>query len=159
VLKRLTCVVGGRKDMDNILKKFEKSIIITLLALMMLAVLVSTIELAVILFQQLMKPPVLLLNIKEMLEVFGFFLMVLIGLELLESLMAYLQEDRIHAEVVFLVAIVAVCRKVIILDYEVIGSEILYGMSGLIVSLGIGYFLVRRALHRRTAHTESRTRD
>jgi uncharacterized membrane protein (DUF373 family) len=109
--------VNGRKEMDNILKKFEKVIIMALLVLMMLAVLVSTTELAVILFQQLMNPPVLVLNIKEMLEVFGFFLMVLIGLELLESLKAYLQEDRVQAEVVFLVAIVAVCRKVIILDY------------------------------------------
>ena len=51
---------------------------------------------------ELMKPPVSLLNIEEMLEVFGFFLMVLIGVELLESIKAYLQEERVHAEVVFL---------------------------------------------------------
>ena len=61
-----------------------------------------------------MKLPVLLLDIKEMLEVFGFFLMVLTGLELLESIKACPREDRIHAEVVFLVALVAVSRRVII---------------------------------------------
>jgi uncharacterized membrane protein (DUF373 family) len=133
--------------MDKIFKSFEKLIVLTLLALMMLAVLVSTVELAVILCQQLIKPPLFLLNIKEMLEVFGFFLMVLIGLELLESIKAYLQEDRVHAEVVFLVAIVAISRKVIILDYKEITPGILYGMSALIVALGVGYFLVRRALH------------
>ena len=133
--------------MEKIFKTFEKLIVLTLLALMMLAVLVSTVELAVILCQQLIKPPLFLLNIKEMLEVFGFFLMVLIGLELLESIKAYLQEDRVHAEVVFLVAIVAISRKVIILDYKEITPGILYGMSALIVALGVGYFLVRRALH------------
>jgi len=147
-------LVGGRKDMHNILKVFEKMIVIALLTLMMLAVLVSTIELAVILFHQLMMPPVLLLNIKEMLEVFGFFLMVLIGLELLESIKAYLQEDRVHAEVVFLVALVAISRKVIILDYKEIASETLYGMAALIVALGIGFFLVRRALQGRTGDSE-----
>ena len=132
--------------MHKILKNFEEMIVVSLLALMMLAVLVSTVELAIIIFQQLMKPPVFLLNIEELIEIFGFFLMVLIGLELLESIKAYLQEDRIHAEVVFLVALVAVSRKVIILDYKETPLEMLYGMSALIVALGIGYFLVRRAL-------------
>ncbi|MDD3295305.1 MAG: phosphate-starvation-inducible E-like protein, partial [Geobacteraceae bacterium] len=56
------------------MKLFEKVIVLTLLGLMMLAVLVSTVELAVILIQELMKPPLFLLNINEMLEVFGFFL-------------------------------------------------------------------------------------
>jgi len=135
--------------MEKILKFFEKLIVMTLLVLMMLAVLVSAVELAVILFQELVKPPFFLLNIKEMLEVFGFFMMVLIGLELLESLKSYLEEDRIHAEVVFLVAIVAISRKVIILDYKEITPEMLYGMSALIVALGLGFFLVRRALHPR----------
>ena len=133
--------------MAKILKTFEKVIVLVLLGLMMVAVLVSSVELAVILVQELMKPPLLLLNIAEMLEVFGFFLMVLIGLELLESIKAYLEEDKVHAEVVFLVAIVAVSRKVIILDYKEISPEILYGMSAVIIALGIGFFLVRRARH------------
>ena len=129
-----------------ILKRFEQVIVIALLSLMMVAVLVSTIELATVLVRQLREPPLFLLNRAEMLEVFGFFLMVLIGLELLETIKTYLEEDRVHAEVVFLVALVAVSRKVIILDYEEATPEMLYGMSALIVALGAGYFLVRRAI-------------
>lgn len=136
--------------MGKILKTFEKVIVFALLGLMMLAVLVSTVELVVILFWQLIKPPAFLLSIEEMLEVFGFFLMILIGLELLESIKVYLEQDRVPAEVVFLVAIVAVSRKVIILDYKVIAPEMLYGMAAVIVALGIGYFLVQRALHLRS---------
>jgi uncharacterized membrane protein (DUF373 family) len=145
--------------MEKMFKVFEKVIVVVLIGLMMLAVLVSTVELAVILFQQLIKPPVFLLSIKEMLEVFGFFLMVLIGLELLETIKAYLQEDRLHAEVVLLVALVAVSRKVIILDYKELAPGMLYGMSALIVALGIGYFLVRRALHQHTIDTKPPTRS
>jgi uncharacterized membrane protein (DUF373 family) len=133
--------------MTGILKTFEKVIVVALLGLMMLAVLASTVELAVILGKELLKPPLLLLNIEEMQRVFGFFLMVLIGLELLESIRAYLREDRVHAEVVFLVAIVAISRKVIIVDYEEVPAEMLYGMATVIVALGVGYYLVRRALH------------
>lgn len=133
--------------MQKILETFEKIIVLTLLGMMMLAVLASTVELGVILYHELMKPPLLLLNIQEMLEVFGFFLMVLIGLELLESIKSYLDVNRIHAEVVFLVAIVAITRKVIILDYKTLTPEMLYGMAAVIVALGIGYFLVRRAMY------------
>lgn len=133
--------------MDKIYTIFAKVIITVLLGLMMIAVLVSTVELAVILYQQLMEPPVYLLNVKEMLEVFGFFLLVLIGLELLESVKAYLQENRVPAKVVLLVALVAVSRKVIILDYKETSPDMLYGMATIILALSIGYFLVRRALH------------
>ena len=132
--------------MKNALKTFEKTIVISLLGLMSLAVLVSTVELAIIVFQQIMKPPVFLLNITEMLEIFGFFLMVLIGLELLDTIKSYLEEDRVHAEVVILVALVAVSRKVIILNISEVSSDIIYGISTLIVALGIGYFFVKRAL-------------
>jgi len=134
--------------MKNPLRFFEQVIVLSLLGMMMLAVLVSTVELAVVLVQQLYRPPLMLLNIEEMLEVFGFFLMVLIGLELLETIKVYLEEDRVHAEVVFLVALVAVARKVIIFDYKEMSTELLYGMAALIVALGIGYFLVRLALKR-----------
>jgi uncharacterized membrane protein (DUF373 family) len=145
--------------MEKMFKNFEKVIVVVLIVLMMVAVLVSTLELAFILFRQLMKPPVLLLSIEEMLKVFGFFLMVLIGLELLETIRAYLHEDKLHAEVVLLVALVAVSRKVIILDYKELAPEMLYGMSALIVALGIGYFLVRRALYQHPADTKPPTKS
>ena len=134
--------------MEKMIRRFQRFIVLTLLGMMILAVMVSTVELAVILVQELLKPPMMLLNAAEMFEVFGFFLMVLIGLELLETIKAYLEDDRVHAEVVFLVALVAVSRKVIILDYREMSPNLLFGMSALIIALGVGYFLVRYALAR-----------
>jgi len=138
--------VSWKKLMEKIIKLFERVVVISLLGLMMLAVLASTIQLVFVLVQELIQQPLMRLNVDEMLKVFGFFLMVLIGLELLETIKAYIEEDRVHAEVVFLVAIVAVSRKVIILDYKQTPTDLLFGMSTLIIALGIGYFLVRRAL-------------
>ncbi len=131
--------------MSKLFKIFEKVVVLLLLGLMMATILVSTVELALVLVQELLKPPVFLLNIEEMLEVFGFFLMVLIGLELLQTMKYYLEDDRVHAEVVFLVALVAVSRKIIILNYKEISAEMLFGMAGIIVALAGGYYLVRRA--------------
>ena len=132
--------------MSKIIKTFDKVIVPTLLGLMMLVFLLSSLGLAVIFVQELLKPPILLLNITQMLEVFSLFLMVLIVLELIESIKYYLEEHRVRAEVIFLVAIYVILRKVIIMEYKDFSPEILYGMSALIIALGIGYFLVQRAL-------------
>ena len=145
--------------MERMAKIFEQVVVIGLLGMMMLAVLASTIELAFVLVEELLKPPLMRLDVDEMIQVFGFFLMVLIGLELLETIKAYLKEDRVHAEVVFLVAIVAVSRKVIILDYKELPTELLFGMSALIIALGIGYYLVRRALGHRIQKERSSSNE
>lgn len=133
--------------MKNLFHKFEQIIVLILMAFMMIAVLISTIEVGVILWQQLVAPPFMLLNVKEMMEVFGFILMVIIGLELLETIKAYLDSHVIHVEVVLLVAIVAVARKVIILDYKEIEPMMLFAISTLVLSLSIGFFVVRRVLN------------
>jgi uncharacterized membrane protein (DUF373 family) len=87
------------------------------------------------------------LNLEELLEVFGFFLMVLIGLELLETIKAYLEQDKVHVEVVVLVAMVAIARKVIILDLDEMDAEMLLGVSAVIVTLSVAYVLITKALN------------
>ena len=46
----------------------------------------------------------------------GGFLLVLIGIELLDTIKAYFRENTIHVEIVILLAIIAIARKVILLD-------------------------------------------
>ena len=148
----------AREQMIRILRTFERIIVLTLLVLMLIAVLASTVELAIILVQQLQKPPFLLLDIAEMLEVFGFFLMVLIGLELLETIKVYFEGEKVHAEVVLLVALVAVARKVIILEYKDLSPETLLALAAIITALAAGFFAVKRALPReKNASTQPKT--
>ena len=128
-----------------IVYKFEYFIVLALLIMMMIALLASTIELAVILVDQLFEPPKYLLDVKEMLTVFAFFLMVLIGLELVESIKMYLEDDVIHVEVVVLVAIIAVARKIIVIDYYSLSYQILFGIAALMLTLSVSYFLLKRA--------------
>jgi uncharacterized membrane protein (DUF373 family) len=72
--------------------------------------------------------------------------MVLIGLELLETIKAYLEKDTVHAEVVFLVAMVAIARKVIILEYDNLNPMVMVGISTIIIALAVGYYFVKRTL-------------
>ena len=59
--------------MLEFLNKFERVIVHSLLIMLMLAVLSSTVELAVLLVEQFMKPPRLfLLDMSELLPIFSF---------------------------------------------------------------------------------------
>lgn len=129
----------------TIVHGFEKGIVMVMMLLMLLAVGVSAVELGVILYEELMRPPKYLLNIEEMLSVFGFFMMVLIGLELLETIRTYLENQVLHVEVVLLVAIIAVARKVIILDIKDLPASLMLGIAAVMVSLAVGYFLIRKS--------------
>ena len=131
--------------LKGFIHKFERFIVLALLLMMMLVLLASTVELAIILVEQLLAPPMLLLDVKEMLTVFAFFLMVLIGLELVETTKMYLDDDVFHVEVVVLVAIIAVARKVIIIDYDAVSYEMLLSVAALMIALSAGYFLLKRA--------------
>ena len=134
--------------MEKFLESFERFIVIGLLAMMIVVVLLGTVELAVILVEQMLKPPrFILLNINEMLNIFGFFLMILIGIELVETLKVYIVDQMVHVEIVFLVAIIAITRKVIILDVKYLEPLNLIGIASIILALSIGYFVLKKALN------------
>ena len=127
------------------LEYFERAIVYTLLVLMMVTIAFATFELSSILIKDLIKPPRLFLKIDGMFNVFGFFFLILIGLELLETIKTYFAEQQIHVEIVFLVAMIAVARKVIILELKSLPPVTLLGIAAIILALAVGYFLVKRA--------------
>jgi uncharacterized membrane protein (DUF373 family) len=115
-------------------------------------VFLSTLELGWILIRDIVTPPVVLLDINELLDVFGFFLLVLIGIELLETIKTYFVEHVIHAEVVIEVAMIAIARKVIILDVKELPSLTLLGIAAIIITLAVAYWVVKRGVKEKTVH-------
>lgn len=132
--------------MLEFLKRFEKVILAALIIMMSTVVFLSTLELGWIIVQDILTPPVVLLEIDELLDVFGFFLLVLIGIELLETIKTYLVEHVIHAEIVLEVAMIAIARKVIILDVKELPSSTLLGIAAIIITLAVAYYLVKRGI-------------
>lgn len=126
------------------LEKIERVIVLSLLVMMVSVVLLATVELGWIITKDIITPPVFLLDIDELLEIFGMFLLVLIGVELLETVKMYLTQKTVHVEVVFTVAMIAIARKVIILDIKEVPSLTLIGIGTIIVALSAGYYLLTR---------------
>ena len=53
----------------------------------------------------------------------------------------------VHAEVVFLAAMIAVTRKVITLDFAQAAPLVLFGVAAIILALAIGYYVLKRVLY------------
>ena len=129
------------------LKKIERVIVSALLIMMVITVFLATIEVGWILAKDVITEPMFLLEVEELLDLFGLFLLVLIGVELMETLKVYLTERAIHVEVVFTVALIAVGRKVIILDVKELPGTTLLAIAAIIVAMSFGYFLLKYLRH------------
>ncbi len=127
--------------MIQFLKQFERFIVAALIFMMALVILLSVGELAWILIKDVMSPPVLILEIDELLELFGFFLLVLIGIELLETIKNYYTEGKIELTVIFTVALIALARKIIILEPDKYEPLTLVGLGIMILALVCGYWV------------------
>lgn len=136
---------GEHHAMLKFVEWFEHLITMVLLLFMMLAVLLATVDVGRQIFSELLRQPFMLLEVTEVSSVFGFVFMVLIGLELLETIKTYLSSEQLHVEVVFLVAMIAIARKVILLDVKHMEAPILYGIAAIILALAVGFFFLRFA--------------
>ncbi len=123
--------------------KFETGIVIILVVLMAIVISASTIELGIFIFKLLANPPYFMINISDLLEIFGFFLLVLIGIELLETIKSYLMKNEIRVEVVLIVGIIAIARKIIILDFKDMTFSKIMAVSLLLLSLGVTYLIIK----------------
>jgi len=138
--------------MTKFLKKFERLIVNALIVMMVIIVFLATFELGWIILKDIVTYPIFLLEINELLEIFGFFLLVLIGIELLETIKAYLNEEVVHVEIVLEVALIAIARKVIILDLNKYSALTLTGIAALIVAVATGFYVVKRKIRSSTQH-------
>jgi uncharacterized membrane protein (DUF373 family) len=138
-------IPGGSFTMLDLLKKFEKWIMKVLMVAMTCVLVMATLDLLFLLVVDVMKGEYFLVSVDDLLEIFGLFMLVLIGIELLQTIMkTYLVPGQAHYEVVLSVALIAIARKVIILDLKKVDSMSLFGIAAIILSLSAGYFLMRK---------------
>lgn len=124
--------------------ELEKYIAIALLGLMGVVLILGAIELGYEILTSIIHPPGLFVGVADLFDIFGLFLMVLIGLELMTSIQMYLTDHSIHAEMMILVALTAVTRKIVILDATELDPMIVFGIAFLVISLSAGYFLLKK---------------
>ena len=132
-------------DANGLLKTYEKIIYLVLIALFALVVTFTVGELIYIVFIALFVDTPLLLEQGELLGIFGYFLLVLIGVELLAVTSAYFNDKVIHVEVVIIIAIIAVARGIILVDTGNANALNMLGTAAIVITLCSGYYLLKKA--------------
>jgi uncharacterized membrane protein (DUF373 family) len=132
------------------LNKFERGVYYALMIMLALVILFGVLELIFILAGALFIDLSYRLANQEILQIFGYFLLILIGIELLETIKAYLLRNEIHVEIIILVAIIAVARKIILLDPFIEGGAELNSLGTIalgivVIALAGSYFLVKKS--------------
>ncbi len=77
-------------------------------------------------------------------ELFGLVLNVFIALEILENITAYLKKNVTQIELAIVTSLIAVARKIIILDLEKKSSGDLIALAVAVFSLSISYAIVHQ---------------
>jgi uncharacterized membrane protein (DUF373 family) len=130
--------------MLNFLERFERLITIILILLMVVVVTLATLDLAWGIAQEVIKPPFIFIDVEKLLDIFGLFLLVLIGIELLDTIRAYLKEHVVHEEVILAAALIAVARKVIVLDVKKTDPLVIFGIASIILAVSAAYWIVKK---------------
>ncbi len=134
------------KFSDNIKKytRIVEKVIVTVLIVMMSAILLlATVQLVIFLIQNVGKNGEII-SLDGLMDTFGVFLLILIGIELLETIKIYLRHNIVHVEVVILVAIIALARKIVILRIEELDGSVIAAIGILIVALGAAYYFIKK---------------
>lgn len=130
--------------MLTLVSKIQSAVIAALILLLVIVVVLSTLHLGWMIAQEVWQQPRFLIPVQGLLDIFGYFLLVLIGVELLETLKVYGKQDIIHVRVVIEVALIAMARKVITEEPHSVSSATLFGIAALILALAVALYFERR---------------
>ncbi|WP_397452776.1 phosphate-starvation-inducible PsiE family protein [Pseudomonas sp. NA-150] len=126
---------------------FEQGILVAAQVLLMAVILVMVIQLWVMFASDIVERVSSIDTVPELVKsvqtAFSGVLLIILGLELMETLRVYFKSHRIRLETILAVAIIAVGRHVINLDVEHMTGSSLVGVAAVVLALAGGYFLVR----------------
>ena len=111
---------------------------------LIVVILVSLYDLVVILIKDLFTTEPVGFFSKTLIEIFGLFLNILIALELLENVTAYLRKHIVQVELVVVTALIAISRKIIIFDPNKYSKDDLIALTVGTLALAASYWLIRK---------------
>lgn len=127
--------------------KLVEAIVAKVLSVIMVGVVfIALVDLCLILYRDLFLSAPYGFFSTTLIEIFGNFLNILIALEVLENITAYLRGSGIRIELVIVTALTAVARKIVIFDFNKLSGVELIGLAAAIFTLSISFWLVRRTL-------------
>lgn len=127
------------------------SICVKLLAVLMVFVIMwGVVDVCYVLYNSLTTPPLFLLNVGDIFKVFGAFMVVLIAIEIFINIRLYLGSSTLPIKLVIATALMAIARKVIILDLDNTSPQYVFAIAAVVLALGVAYWLIGKTKETQT---------
>ncbi len=118
---------------------------VRILAILMVFIIIFSIaDVMYVFYQRLTVPPLFLLEVNDIFQLFGTIMVVLIAIEIFINIRLYLGTDVLPLRLVIATALMAISRKVIILDLDTITADYMVGIAAVSISLGVTYWLISK---------------
>lgn len=124
------------------LRKGIRLAVRVLAILMLLVIWWGVADVIYVLYSRIAAHPYHLLEISDILATFGAFMAVLIAIEIFVNITSYLRDNTIQLKLVLATALMAISRKVIVLDYKEVTPEYIYATALIVAALSLAYWLV-----------------
>ncbi|WP_253445556.1 phosphate-starvation-inducible PsiE family protein [Halomonas sp. Y3] len=116
---------------------------IKLLAVLMVLVIIwGVLDVIYVLYTKFISPPVLLFEVSDIFVIFGAFMVVLIAVEIFINIRLYLGTNILPIRLVVATALMAIARKVIILDIATVTAMEMLAIAAVVLALGVTHWLV-----------------
>lgn len=113
-----------------------------LAVLMTLVILWGVADVVYVIYKRIIADPFMLLTVTDILAIFGSFLTVLIAIEIFINITIYIKYDALPIKMVIATALMAVARKVIMLDFKDLEWPYIVAIAAVILALGLAYWLI-----------------
>lgn len=118
-----------------------------LAALMVLVILWGIADVVYVIAEKLWEPPRLLMTVTDIFQLFGAFLVVLIAIEIFVNIRMYLGSNELPVKLVIATALMAIARKVIVLDFEQTDASYILAIAAVVAALGVTHWLLSKESH------------
>lgn len=113
-----------------------------LAVLMTLLILWGVVDVVYVFYERLFAEPFMLLTVSDILTIFGSFMAVLIAVEIFLNITVYIKYEALPIKMVIATALMAISRKIIILDFKELDWPYIIAIAAAVLSLGLTYWLI-----------------
>jgi uncharacterized membrane protein (DUF373 family) len=147
------------KFFDILYTKFEKIIVMALALAIMITICFATIVFFIVLFKTITNGEFITVLMSSsgdytiaepitrlqggLYHIFGGFLLILLGIELINTVRTFSRESHIKMESIVAIAIIATARHLITLDYHHTDPIIIFAAGFVVIALIVGYVLLK----------------
>ncbi|MGB4327423.1 MAG: phosphate-starvation-inducible PsiE family protein [Tenuifilum sp.] len=129
--------------MERYLKALQKGIIYLTLFIISLLLIIALIDVFIKLYDGLVNNPFRAFIELQYPQLIDLFLVIIIGVELLETIKGFLRDEILHVELVVLVAIIAISRKVIVWGISKTTSQEMFSLAAMLAALALTYWVIK----------------